>query len=584
VKNKYLRQESLFPAGLLKVSCLVQNKNMNIKMVQPPLKPLNEISRLLALRSLNIPVSGHELNLEDITKLAAEVCKAPIAVISLVEENHQIFKAQVGTRLTGTSREISFCGHTILNPTVMVVEDATQDERFRENPLVKADPHIRFYAGAPLTTFDGFRIGTLCVMDHVPNRLAQSQTQALESLARLAVSDLERPLHASKGQERERFLSDIIKLLPVMVAYLDLDLQYQYFNPSYEEFFAQIKVVLSKDKQVFFRETINEPLFHFHVGEALKGHPSHFEVQLEPSSFHSDSFRYLKVHYLPDFDSNSKVCGVFEIISDLTELKSSELLALDQSNRLAEALKKSQTKDDELQAERQKSIQNSKLAALGELSAGVAHEINNPLAVISVSLQVFQRLPNPTEDFKNKLAKAQRSVERISKIVNGLKRFSRTGGAFKFEQKSLSAIVQSVLFMVEIKAKHEGVQLRTDAQVLGDILCDEIAIEQVLVNLINNGIDAVAGLAEKWVEVFVSEVGSEVILKVRDSGNGISPEIEAKLFNPFFTTKPVGQGTGLGLSVTRGILDQHQAEISIQRADKNTCFEVRFKKYEDKAL
>ena len=118
------------------------------------------------------------------------------------------------------------------------------------------------------------------------------------------------------------------------------------------------------------------------------------------------------------------------------------------------------------------------------------------------------------------------------------------------------------------------VRTRIDTQ--ESILCDALEIEQVLLNLINNGIDAARTQDEKWVEIRVFEEGESVIAQVLDSGTGVSREIEAKIFQPFFTTKKTGEGTGLGLSISKGILDQHSATIALNRSLPNTCFEVRF--------
>jgi len=111
------------------------------------------------------------------------------------------------------------------------------------------------------------------------------------------------------------------------------------------------------------------------------------------------------------------------------------------------------------------------------------------------------------------------------------------------------------------------------------ILCNEIEIEQVLVNLINNAIDAVKDADKKSVEIHIQEDQEALVLRVSDSGSGVSESIESKIFDPFFTTKIVGEGTGLGLSITKGILDEHQATIALDRSSSNTCFEIRFKKF-----
>lgn len=108
------------------------------------------------------------------------------------------------------------------------------------------------------------------------------------------------------------------------------------------------------------------------------------------------------------------------------------------------------------------------------------------------------------------------------------------------------------------------------------IFCDGVEIEQVLVNLVNNSIAVKDSPGEKWVKIKAFDDNGEVVVQVMDSGVGLSVDLEAKLFQPFFTTKPIGEGTGLGLSIAKGILDQHGASIAVNRQVSNTCFEIRF--------
>ena len=171
--------------------------------------PKQEARRLKVLWQYEVLDTVPEEVFDDLTNLAAHICEAPIALISLVDEDRQWFKSRVGISASETSRDISFCAHAIMGDEILIVPDATKDKRFQQNPLVKGPEKIRFYAGAPLITPDGHALGTLCVLDKKPRTLRPEQEQSLRVLAHHVVSQLElrrqsRALTAARENDQQQ--------------------------------------------------------------------------------------------------------------------------------------------------------------------------------------------------------------------------------------------------------------------------------------------------------------------------------------------------------------------------------------------
>jgi GAF domain-containing protein len=151
----------------------------------------NEAARLEVLHQFEVLDTDPEQTFDDITRLAAYICHTPIAIITLIDAHRQWFKSRVGLSLDETARDVSFCAHAIKQPGPMIVRDALDDTRFKDNPLVLSEPYIRFYAGSPLTTVEGFSLGTLCVIDRYPREITPEQVAALHVLSQQVMTQLE---------------------------------------------------------------------------------------------------------------------------------------------------------------------------------------------------------------------------------------------------------------------------------------------------------------------------------------------------------------------------------------------------------
>lgn len=180
-----------------------------------------EAARLEALSELGILDTPPEQSFDDLTWLASQMCQAPIALVSIVDETRQWFKAKCGIDADETSRDVAFCAHAILSDDILEVGDATQDPRFANNALVTGDPHIRFYAGAPLIGRHGHRFGTLCVIDQKPRELSAEQREGLIRLARRASDQLEVRRQQLVALSREHAITQLLESLPGAVVSCD---------------------------------------------------------------------------------------------------------------------------------------------------------------------------------------------------------------------------------------------------------------------------------------------------------------------------------------------------------------------------
>jgi len=180
-----------------------------------PATPGNEVERLAALMEYHVLDTEAEQAFDDITALAAYICGVPIAMISLVDESRQWFKSKLGLNHKETPRDVAFCAHAILQSEPLIVRDAAKDARFADSALVTRSPHIRFYAGFPLTSPEGYALGTLCAIDRKPRHISPDQKLAMQALARqvMALLELRRvSRHMAAALERVKTLHELLPI------------------------------------------------------------------------------------------------------------------------------------------------------------------------------------------------------------------------------------------------------------------------------------------------------------------------------------------------------------------------------------
>lgn len=232
-----------------------------------------------------------------------------------------------------------------------------------------------------------------------------------------------------------------------------------------------------------------------------------------------------------------------------------------------------------LNEQRSKSFSSAKFAALGEMAAGIAHEINNPMTVINLSADQI-RLSLEDEQINKvmvdqKLKTILRTIDRIKKIIDSMRTFSREAKNDEMKPENLEKIIEDTMIFCSERFKNHGVMFvpSFDDQNI-KVYCRGVQLSQVLLNLLNNSFDAIENLPMKWIKLHVRNEITKVVITITDSGTGIPMELDDKIFQPFFTTKEPGRGTGLGLSLSRKIVNDHGGQLYLDRSSFHTQFVI----------
>jgi PAS domain S-box-containing protein len=558
--------------------------------------PLDEARRLEALRNLNILDTPAEERFDRITRLAQHLFHVPIALVSLIDKDRQWFKSRQGLEAHETPRDLAFCAHAILGPETMVVPDARLDPRFQANPLVTSDPNIRFYAGRPLATLDGSRVGTLCLIDNQPRQLNDDEKQVLSDLGALVENELNvvtleamnrelrlarAALEAGKVELEKRVrerTNDLAQAVHVLKQQID------------EREAAERQVLANQERFEVAARAARDVIWEWDIATNLIWWNDNMQA----------FFLYTKEQVRPDLEfwmENAHPQDRDRVVAGLDEvIKSDELFWSDEyrfrraDGNYADVLDRAYVmRDHEGKpirvigamtdiTERRKMDarlrQSEKMIGMGQLAAGIAHELNNPLTGILGFAQAELETPGLSDSLRHSLEIIFRQGQRCTRLVKNLLNFAREQKESVKTPEDLARVAEDTLALVDVLAKGRRVKVIPKIQQgLPPASVHRDQIQQILVNLCVNAMDAMPDGGE--LTLILERNGEEAVLSVRDTGSGIPPEIQPRIFEAFFTTKEPGKGTGLGLSLVAEIVKTHQGKINFEsEAGRGTMFTV----------
>jgi len=523
--------------------------------------PRDEAQRLAALRRYELLDTPPETVYDDLTRLAAHVCETPIALISLVDAERQWFKSCFGPFPAETDRSCSFCGHAVFAGKLLMVPDATRDDRFVDNPLVTGELEIRFYASTPLVSYDGYALGTLCVMDRRPRELSPQQIEMLSALGRLAMSQMELRLRITEQARIEKQLAESAELRR---AILD-SANYSIISCRPDGVIramnaAAVRWLGYRSEDVVGKKT--PEIFHDHceleqraaaltteLGRPVAAGFAALVAKVCLGITEEREWSYLTAagRHFPVQLSTTSLCntageitGFLFIASDITERKQVEL-------------------------------------AKSEFVSVVSHELRTPLTSIRGSLGLIEG--GAVGEVPPKMVRlveiARANTDRLVRLINDILDLAKIeSGKLELQMHPLDPAALVAEAVAEIKGMADQVHVHlgwsSDPSWTGHsprLLGDHDRLLQVLINLLSNAIKV--SPPEGVIETRVEAAGATSIrISVRDQGPGIPPHELSRLFGKFHQIDSSDarsrSGTGLGLAISKAIVDEHRGTIGIE--------------------
>jgi PAS domain S-box-containing protein len=437
----------------------------------------------------------------------------------------------------------------------------------------------------------------------------RARHSALFSDLRTAAAERRRVERALK--RTKVFYHTLVETLPQMILCKDLEGRFTFANQKFcAELGTTPEAIKGKTDFDFFPKELAEKYRRddrsvIESGQLLDVVEEHVTPRGETI--------YVQAMKMPIKGADGKAIGIQGIFWDVTARRRAEEQLKEQNILLQELATSEREAHETLKSTQSRLVQTEKLASLGQLVAGVAHEINNPLAFVTNNVAVLERdlvdmialvslyrtIPQPTgpqhiernnqidrlseqldldytlDNLPKLIDRTREGLRRIERIVKDLRLFARVDEG-EWNEVDLTPGIESSVNMVQGYARKKSVQLVTELEPLPLVRCKAARVHQVIVNLLMNAIDACPLDGTVTIRAIVEVDGQGVRIEVADTGSGIDEAIRERIFDPFFTTKPVGQGTGLGLSISYGIVEEHKGTIEVEsEPGAGACFRVR---------
>jgi signal transduction histidine kinase/CheY-like chemotaxis protein len=575
--------------------------------------PANEVERLAALYRYRILDTPPEAAFDRITTLAARLFDMPIALVSLVDKSRAWFKSCHGFNLSEVPRDATLCSFALLYNQVLVVPDTRQDERFACNPFVQSEPGVRFYAGAPLVTHDGFNLGTLCLLDSKPrDALSAEQQTILADLAAMVVDELELRYAANRITQIDKALLAVTQGVSATTGEAFFYSLVQHFANVLAVDYTYIGLLVDRDSEEAIQTiaTCAQGQIVDNFEYLLRDTPcqavlKHRKICCYPQRVqalfpHAPLLAPLQIESymaVPFFDSTGTPLGLLGVMDrkPLENVQLTETLLSIFSMRIAAELERQWAEEKRIQmlAREQEARQQAETAnrIKDEFLAVLSHELRSPLNPILGWSKLLRNGKLNAAKTAQALEIIERNAQLQSQLIEDLldvSRILRGKLSLNMVPVNLASTIKAALETVRLAAEAKSIQIQTMFDpTIGQVLGDAARLQQVIWNLLTNAVKFTPEGGR--VEIRLQPIGSQAQIQVRDTGKGISSDFLPHVFEYFrqadaTTTRTFG-GLGLGLAIVRHLVELHGGTVQVDSLGEGqgATFTVRLPLIKDKS-